>query len=315
MSKGRGYRIGFRLSYTGSFDVDKPVNVMGDELVAVMLGRALKACDEVDTVLLVSGKVPPPGVDVDIMIHFNAFLQISPEVPNLFYLQNVFPPNLFPGGTPQVFKDHRELFDGFLFTSEPLRKAMDAEGLVLPFATEPSFFQPPGPEGPDPELAHPVSFCGNNIRGWEVNRRFLAPAMRHGLVIYGGMWERRPYDRHARGKLPMDRLPALYAASGINLNLHLDEHVQYETLNLRVYDCLACGGFMLSDPHPEIEAEFSEAVAVTQGDQAMGDDIQRYLKDADLRQRMAAVGRRIVLEKHTYRQRADLLLRHLKEIL
>jgi spore maturation protein CgeB len=56
----------------------------------------------------------------------------------------------------------------------------------------------------------------------------------------------------------MPDLPKLYSESQINLNAHISEHLEWETINLRIYDILACGGFIISDYFESLENIFGD---------------------------------------------------------
>ena len=80
------------------------------------------------------------------------------------------------------------------------------------------------------------------------------------------MWS-PPLAQVCHGKLPMPDLPKVYSSVAINLNAHVREHKKWDTINLRVYDALACGGFVLSDELPSLLDTFGDAVVCTRGDE------------------------------------------------
>lgn len=265
--------------------------------------------DDVESVRLY-GRQGPIVEPLDVVVHFTPFGDIQPGTRNVLYLQNAFPPERFDGGTPGVFRTVRERYDAFLFTSRPLRDAC-AEGAVIPFATDPEVFTPQTDDG----FAHPVVFVGNDIRGTAVNHRYMLPALEFGLVVYGNRSWRAPFARACRGKIASEDLPRLYGSALVNLNAHIAEHVRWDTVNLRVYDVLACRGFLLSDRTPALESEFSEAVVCTEGDEDMWAKLVRYLADPTSRRRIADEGYRLVHSGHTYAARVDTLMRFLGEVL
>jgi spore maturation protein CgeB len=113
----------------------------------------------------------------------------------------------------------------------------------------------------------------------------------------------------------MQDLPKVYSSALVHLNCHIDEHVVYDTVNLRVYDILACGGFVISDEVKSLLEMFGESVVLTEGDEDLWSKLVRYLADPEERKRRGAIGRKIVLGEHTYEQRIEKLVRYLRETL
>jgi spore maturation protein CgeB len=301
----RGVRLGLRLQGIGTFDVGRKGNVQGDEAVARAWQKYLGRRPEVEYAHLYG---PAGGIedDLDVLIHFNPFLSPHPRARNVLYLQNAFPPAEYPGGTAGVFSRVKERFDGYLFTSHRLMEAC-APGGVVPFATDPEVFSPQEFD----DYRHPVSFVGNDIRGPVANQRYLVPALPFGLVIYGNNTWAPPLRSACRGKIAAEALPRLYSSSAINLNVHIGEHVAYDTVNLRVYDVLACGGFLLSDELDSLRSEFAPAVAFTTGDEDEWAQLVRYGSDPDERRRRSREGRSIVLSRHTFAHRAEAVMSYL----
>jgi spore maturation protein CgeB len=324
-------RIGLHLIGIGTFDVNRPGNVQGDELVARCWSKYLARHPAVGRIVLYGQGQPHPG-DLDLVIHFHPDLEGHPAARNFLYLQNVFPAELFPGGTLGVFQKVKHRFDGFLFTSQRLMRAC-APGAVIPFATDPELFRPgpgtggspatasaspgsgsgsgPNRSGPRPG-APAVTFVGNNIRGERCNQRYLVPALPFGLAIYGNNAWQAPLVAACRGKVPMEELPALYAGSPVNLNAHIPDHVAFDTLNQRLYDILACGGFVISDRIDALESVFEDAVLTTDGDDDLWAKLVCSLADGDDRRRRADKGRRLVLDRHTYAHRCAAVVEFLQ---
>jgi spore maturation protein CgeB len=300
-------KIGLRLLSINSLDVQKPGNVQGDEQVGRSWQKYLTKCEEVESVHLY-GRHGPITDNIDVLIHFNPYLDIEPNTKNILYLQNAFPKEHFPGGTVGVFNQVRTNFDGYIFTSQKLMEACKP-GAFVPFATDPEFFFPQASES----YNHPVCFVGNDIRGPVINFRYFLPALKFGLVIYGNGWS-APLADACCGKLPMPELPKVYSSVQINLNAHIREHGNWDTINMRVYDCLACGGFVLSDELDSLSAIFGDAVVCTKGDEDGWAKLVRYLGDAQEREKRSREGRKMVLSNHTYTQRMRTVIRYLKEI-
>ena len=301
--------VGIRLNEIHTFDLNFRGFMNGDELIARSWAKYLQREEYVESVYLYGplGTIEEP---IDVLIHFNPHLELHPSVKNILYLQNAFPKSDHAGGTVGVFHRAKERFDGYIFTSQELMSAC-VPGAVVPFAADPEIFFPQ----PSGKYSLPVTFVGNNIRNFETNHRYLAPALPFGLVIYGGGWHSSPFISAYRSKLPMDDLAALYSDSFINLNAHIIEHREMNLINMRIYEIFACGGFVMSDHVPAVEKEFGDMVVCTNGDEDMWAKLVRYLPDKEERKRRSEEGRRCVLASHSYEFRVQTVVRYLREIL
>jgi spore maturation protein CgeB len=304
----RGLRIGLRLPAIGTLSTSGGSNMQGDEQVARAWQKYLTRCESVESVALYGAKssIQDP---LDVLVHFNPFLEIQENTKNVLYLQNAFPESVYKDGVLGVFRQAQSRFSGFLFTSRNLMKAC-ADGAVVPFATDPEVFFPQSIE----TYRVPVAFVGNDIRGATINHRYFFPAVSLGLVIYGNHWA-PPLDKLCRGKLSMEDLPKLYSSALINLNAHLQDHVRWGTVNLRIFDILACEGFIISDYTDALQEEFGDSVVCSDGYEDLWAKIVRYTADPEERRRRSVAGRKLVLSNHTYASRVRDLLSYLEALI
>jgi spore maturation protein CgeB len=79
-------------------------------------------------------------------------------------------------------------------------------------------------------------------------------------------------------------------------------------INNRLYDALAAGAFVISDPVPGLDEEFDRGVVTYTGAADLALTVERYLADPAARRAIAERGRKAVLERHTVSQRAAELL-------
>jgi len=166
----------------------------------------------------------------------------------------------------------------------------------------------------DRERASRALFVGNTR---SVPRPVVLGAVDAGipLTLIGAGWERYLDPRLvACDHIPYAELPAWYRSADVVLNDHWDDMARWGLVSNRVFDALACGTCVVSDAVPGIDALLDDAV-VTFHDQAeVGAVIRRLLDDPEERAARAERGRRAVLARHTWEQRAATLVQLVADV-
>jgi spore maturation protein CgeB len=85
---------------------------------------------------------------------------------------------------------------------------------------------------------------------------------------------------------------------------------QLDIVTLRVFDVLACGGFLLAHHNDDVVRLFEPGVELDtwRTIDELQSKITRYLPEPELRRRIGEAGRARVLRDHTVRQRLAELL-------
>jgi spore maturation protein CgeB len=270
-------------------------NVQGDELVARLWAKNLIEDSRVTSVHL-------NGRDkYDVSICFSPMLKCTDGL-KILYLQNIFPkPNFI--GTEEIFHQVKKDYHDYIFPSEGVKNSCRSEGLVCQFATDPAIFYS---RDIQKKFQHKACFVGNNIRDKETTNRYLLCASDHGLVIYGNLagWN----HPNCAGKISIDDECSLYSSSKTCLNVHLKEHLEYGSFNFRIFNILACGGFIISDKSSYLEKEFSDCMVFTEGYQDLIEKINYYSENQEKTIPFRNKGRIKVLENHTFKNRMSNLL-------
>ena len=100
-----------------------------------------------------------------------------------------------------------------------------------------------------------------------------------------------------------DELPQVYGATAINFNA---TSLQMKAaVNQRIFDAPAAGGFVLTDFREQLAELFGvgEEVACFREPGEIPELVRFYLKHPQVREKMAAKARQLVLAEHTYRHR------------
>ena len=151
---------------------------------------------------------------------------------------------------------------------------------------------------------------------------YLRAAEPYGLKLFGDPgWAGTeipgtlPSAYEGWGSLYWTETPWIYCNSLINLNIF---HVQcMDSATVRVYDILACGGFLLTEYRPSLEEEFAVGhdLETFRTPEELDDKIKYYLAHDSQRSQIARNGQRRVLENYTYVQRGRDFLQRVRSLL
>lgn len=178
--------------------------------------------------------------------------------------------------------------------------------VYLPHSYNPAIHKPTA--GPRPPFD--VYKCGT---GFTERRSVIAGADWSGVRVRldGILWE-NVGDGVAVGGDVIENanLPATYSNVPINLNIHRttktwlggkteERHITHaKSIGPRVYEVLACGGFLLTDHREEMDGFLEDGVhlATFADAKGLGDLARHYLQHGDERARIAAAGRAAVAD-------------------
>lgn len=207
----------------------------------------------------------------------------------------------------EVSRDELNEYDLALVASRPYARSLASEldTPVAPFLqfTDPERFRP----APDPTAASRLLFVGN----WRGQFRLSVwSALRcgHAVALYGEGWRLLAPEHVREDHVPNDELPRLYSSAEIVLCDHWPEMRELGFIANRVFDVLACEGFLLSDHFDALEEELGGCLETYRTADDLDREIELNLKDAGRRHAIARRGREVVLRKHSVDHRADQLV-------
>ena len=193
--------------------------------------------------------------------------------------------------TTRFFKDTRKLNASFL--------PFGAKKLALP--------------------AHPnqdvdVLFIGSG----DLRRVFILETIRSHVTVYGDRWSRnyplmsdelkaRVVDRSIWG----EQLHQVLVSSRIVLNITRSHFYGAETgINLRIFEALAAGAFLLTDYCDELTELFvvGEEIEVFRSSAELVEKVEYYLANPEKRLEIARRGHQKFLELHTWDAKASILI-------
>ncbi len=153
----------------------------------------------------------------------------------------------------------------------------------------------------DRVLEDPVALAWQ-LAAAQIRRRRVASLAEFGIHVWGdpGWRTLGTPGVHYRGYAGHHiEVPQIYRSAWINLDV--GRSYQADIITLRVFDVLACGGFVLA----ERSADLSELFEIGRDIDAYSDDVELrekvefYLSDARARSELAERGRKRVLRQHT----------------
>lgn len=148
------------------------------------------------------------------------------------------------------------------------------------------------------DLKSELLFVGNSRKVYRRIIRDLMPTD-YDLKIWGGSWEEFIPRQYIQGTyFPYEQLRRLYSSSAIVLNDHWDEMRQWDFINNRIFDALACKAFVLSDGVKELSRLLPGAVTTYRNRSDLIDTIDFYLTHPEDRRQKAEAGYQKVVARH-----------------
>lgn len=156
-----------------------------------------------------------------------------------------------------------------------------------------------------------VAFLGTHS---ERRAALLSELREFPVHVFGPGWNKAPLDGKIRTHPPAfgEAANRIYNRARINLNVHNWAGVG-SAVNLRLFEVPAAGGFLLSDWVDEIDGSYVEGrhLACFRSVAELQEALERYLSRPAEREAIAAAGRQHFLANHTYKVRAQQVLREL----
>jgi hypothetical protein len=174
--------------------------------------------------------------------------------------------------------------------------------LELLQATNPGRFSP---GGADPTLRSDVLFVGNSR---DIFRPIVRDAIAAGadITIYGGGWEPFVDERAiAATSLDNDSLPSAYRSARIVLNDHWDDMRDSGFISNRIFDAVASGARVVTDPVDGISEIFGDAVTTYSNEEELKAILTGDARGADDARLRAA---QHIAAEHSFQRRAEVLV-------
>lgn len=201
------------------------------------------------------------------------------------------------------FADYQLVFASSQKIVAAIHQATGRRPVWLPIATNPQRFSP---ERADVAHGSDVVFTGNNHGAARTAAEMAhAGAGNFTFAIYGHRWnDHKKLKRYSRGALPYGDIATAYASAKIVID---DSHPvtrDWNSLNSRVFDALACGKVVLTNCSGGAHELFGRLLPTFTTAEELQKKLNDLLTHDRRREKLAQQLRKIVLTKHTYTHRA-----------
>jgi spore maturation protein CgeB len=333
-------KIGFYMKWPkGNFN-DPNWNVIGDELYANSMVKALRLHPKIQSVDLYAPNYLP-AIPLDIMVYMNDTEPLNKYArKHVIYMQNAY-----GEGSEAILKKFQDIgYDGYAFISNKLleiHKKLNFNGIFLPFGVDTSVFYPRNSEK---QYEFEISYIGNDIKGECRSTQYLLPATKYHFGLYGKwdniprlnmrprlkFWKnfteyvaalyktpeyRRIFNKISKGKIPQEKVPVLYSSTKINLNCTHQDCVDWDVITLRTFEVLAAKGFLITDKVPVAEKIMQGCMVFTDGNEDLNNKIEYYLSHEKERAEIAEFGYNYVINNATIESRMRELVTYMESII
>jgi spore maturation protein CgeB len=156
----------------------------------------------------------------------------------------------------------------------------------------------------------PARYLGE-IAAAEKRLNTMAALAAHAPAVWGDSGWQRLQDhgvRYLGSALHETELPLIY--SGSTINVDVGRIYQNDIVTMRIFDILACGGFVLAEHSPALKELFEIGVEVESYSSLteLQEKVAYYLEHPEAARTIAERGRQAVLERHTIDQRIEAML-------
>jgi spore maturation protein CgeB len=320
-------KIGFYIKFP-KFSLERPGNVLGEEIFANSLCRGLRKLKGIASAELYAPNHLPQE-KLDVMIYMDTYPPATFAEKNFLYWQYSYDDNFDLAGLFKKYYSYN--FDGYLFFSDYLldmhKNAGINDGICLPFGVDCESFIPQIPEN---EYCHDVAYLGSYIKGKERTDKYLRPCTNFNFGLYGNWnpayyrfryWRnwpwllpsRKRYMRLSHGKLAQEKVAVLYSSAKININFSIASANKWNVISFRTYEILACKGFLITDSNSKVKAELKGKVIFSTGGDDLRDKIKYYLEHETERLAIAQAGYEYALDNGSIFNRAEKLFRYISQ--
>lgn len=190
-------------------------------------------------------------------------------------------------------------------SAERLREVYDGPVEVVPLATDHELFAPADVER-EAAVVTTANFWGVN-RGLTEALSILAKREKVTWFGKNARFLEIPEEIEHRHTIDYFSLPWVYSAWQFVIDDVIEAASVYGTLNSRLFDALACGAIVVTNTRNGLDELGLEDVPTYDSPQSLADRIEQLRSEPEELNRRAAALQEVVLRRHTYAVRAELV--------
>ena len=138
-------------------------------------------------------------------------------------------------------------------------------------------------------------------------------SIEYTFKVYGKNWEKvEKFKDYYQGFIEYAKLPYLYASTKIVIDDANIATKKYGSVNSRVFDALASGALVITNGELGAKETFNGLLPYYHSKKELHDQINYYLTNEEVRMAKVKELQKIILQNHTYTQRAKSLKNVLK---
>ncbi|MGB3559429.1 MAG: tetratricopeptide repeat protein, partial [Geitlerinemataceae cyanobacterium] len=167
----------------------------------------------------------------------------------------------------------------------------------------------------NPEFSSDYCFTGSY---WDAHREIidlLEPEnLPYKFALYGYNWEKvEKFKKWSRGSLSYTEIPKVYAATKIVIDDANLVTKEWGSVNSRVFDALGAGALVITNGVKGSEEVFGGLLPTYDSPESLEALLREYLTDEPKRLERVAQLQKMVLEQHTYNNRAHTVFSDLRD--
>lgn len=139
-------------------------------------------------------------------------------------------------------------------------------------------------------------------------------SMPYAFKLYGKNWENNDkFKKYYQGFISYTDLPRVYASTKIVVDDANNATKKYGSVNSRIYDAIASGTLVVTNGVLGVKEMFNDELPVYNNKKELNHLIEYYMSNEDERRSKVDELQRLILEKHTYDNRARTLIKILNQ--
>jgi len=242
------------------------------------------------------------GDRCDVVLVLRGLSKYQPKKHQLNLMWNISHPDKV---SDEEYNSYDKVFVASDIWAQKLKERVSTEIEVMHQCSDPELFKP----YKEDTFVHQLLFVGNSRKIYRKALEYLLPTD-YELAVYGRHWEELIDSKYIKGQyINNHEVYKYYSSADIVLNDHWESMRENGFISNRIFDVLACNGFILSDDVKGLKELFGDSIITYRSKEDLQNKIEYYLTHKQEREALSQIGRKLVLEKHTHKNRVEQILK------